>query len=210
MRVFTGRRACLPAMVGNATRCTSCEPVPAATAPRQRGFTLVELMITMAVVVILTAIAVPSFRHLTLSNRLTTTANDVVGALNAARMEAVKRNASVQFCSGSSAADGSDTLGSLCGTDVGAVYTSISGADNQRVQAPNLGLADGIQLNGSLKAVRFNGQGLGYDPTSMAAPFNGTVADICTTSLSTDNHRVVSITAGSIIHVDTSTSTTCQ
>ncbi|QEE24448.1 prepilin-type N-terminal cleavage/methylation domain-containing protein [Rhodanobacter glycinis] len=206
-----GRRARLSIMAGDAMHCASRELAPR---PRQRGFTLVELMITLAVAVILTAIAVPSFRNLTLSNRLTTTANDIVGALNVARMEAVKRNASVQFCSNDSTANGSDTLGALCASDGGgaggAVVTSINGADTQLVQATNMGLGSGIQLNGSMKAVRFNGQGLGYDPTSMAAPFGGTVADICTTSLSSDNHRVVSITAGSIVQVDTTTSSTCQ
>ncbi|MDO1527504.1 GspH/FimT family pseudopilin [Fulvimonas sp. R45] len=176
----------------------------------QRGFTLVELMVTVAVLAILLAIAVPSFRSLTLSNRLATTANDIVGALNTARMEAVKRNASVQFCSNSSSANGTDTLGSLCGSDGGYVYTSINGADTQLVLATNLGLSGAVLLNGSMKAVRFNGQGLGYDPTSVASPLTGTVADICTPSLSTDNHRIVSITAGSIIRVDTSTSATCE
>lgn len=207
MRFLMGRRVRLPVMAGDVMHCASRELAPT---PRQRGFTLVELMITLAVAVILTAIAVPSFRNLTLSNRLTTAANDVVGALNVARMEAVKRNASVQFCSDSSTANGSDTLGGLCGSNAGAVYTVVNGTTSVLVQAPNMGLEGGIQLNGSMKAVRFNGQGLGYAPTSLTTLSDGTVADICTTSLSSDNHRVVSITAGSIVQVDTTTSSTCQ
>ena len=71
----------------------------APTRRRQRGFTLVELMVTVAVAAVLLMIAVPSFRNITLSNRLNTAANDLVNAISVARMEAVKRNASTQFCS---------------------------------------------------------------------------------------------------------------
>jgi type IV fimbrial biogenesis protein FimT len=66
-------------------------------------------------------------------------------------------------------------------------------------------------LNDDLQAVRFNAQGLGYSPTDAATPLTDTtIADICTTSLKSDNHRLVTITAGSIIEVDTTTSTTCN
>lgn len=208
MRFLMGRRARLPIMAGGVMHCASRELAPT---PRQRGFTLIELIVTVIVVAILTTIAVPSFRRLTLSNRLTTSANSVVEALNVARMTAVKRNASVQFCSDSSTANGSDTLGNLCGSDGGAVYTVIGGTtDPQPVQAPNMGLEGGVKLNGNLKAIRFTGQGLGYDPANPGTPITENVADICTTALASDNHRVVSITTGSIIQVETTTSATCQ
>src|SRR5487761_2254403 len=90
---------------------------------RARGLTPIELMITLAVAVILLVIAVPSFRTMTISNRLTTTANDVVGALNTARMEAIKRNAGTQLCSNNATLNTSDTLGTACGTAAGAVET---------------------------------------------------------------------------------------
>jgi type IV fimbrial biogenesis protein FimT len=178
--------------------------------PGQQGFTLVELMITVAVVAILTAIAVPSFRNLTLTNRLVTTANDYVVALNVARLEAVKRNASTQLCSNVAADNGTDTLGTSCGTDAGAVYTLINGTTAQKVQESSAVISGSLQLNGDVTAVRFNGQGLGYDPTSTSAPYSGDVAKICTTSLSTDNERAVHITAGSIISVETKTSAACD
>lgn len=209
MRVFMGRRAGLSVAAGNTSHRERRVAMARAALPGQRGFTLVELMITMAVVVILTAIAVPSFRNLTLTNRLVTTANDYVAALNVARLEAVKRNASVQLCSNIAADNGTDTLGTSCGTDAGAVYT-LNGTTAQKVQAGSTAISGSLQLNGDITAVRFNGQGLGYDPTSTSAPYSGDVAKICTTSLSTDNERTVHITAGSIISVETKTSTTCD
>ena len=62
------------------------------------GFTIIELMVTVAVAGILLAVAVPSFNQMAVNSRLTTQVNDVVGALNLARSEAIKRNARVSFC----------------------------------------------------------------------------------------------------------------
>jgi type IV fimbrial biogenesis protein FimT len=60
-----------------------------------RGFTLLELMVTIAVVAIMATIAVPSFRDLIQNNRVTTQTNELVTALNFARTEAVKRGRAV-------------------------------------------------------------------------------------------------------------------
>lgn len=64
----------------------------------QRGFSLVELMVTIAVAAILLAIATPSFTSIINSNRLTSAANEMVATLQAARMEAVRRNTTVRVC----------------------------------------------------------------------------------------------------------------
>ena len=53
------------------------------------GFTLIELMVTLAVAAILLAIAIPSFNSLLVSSRLTTAANDFVNALAIARSSAI-------------------------------------------------------------------------------------------------------------------------
>ncbi len=58
---------------------------------QQRGFTLLELMITLTVAGILSMMAFPSFVTMTKNNRLTTQANDFILALNLTRSEAVKR-----------------------------------------------------------------------------------------------------------------------
>lgn len=60
------------------------------------GFTLIEIMLTLAVLAILVTLAVPAFQALILSQRTKTAANDAYYALLYARSEAIKANAQVQ------------------------------------------------------------------------------------------------------------------
>ena len=60
------------------------------------GFTLVELMMTITVIAIVAAVALPSFEDITKRNRATAIANTVLSTLAYARSEAATRNASVQ------------------------------------------------------------------------------------------------------------------
>ncbi|MDV3239612.1 MAG: GspH/FimT family pseudopilin [Gammaproteobacteria bacterium] len=65
------------------------------------GFTLVELMITLAIAAILLTVGIPSFQNVLQNNRLATQANSLVGALNLARSEAIKRGADISITAAS-------------------------------------------------------------------------------------------------------------
>lgn len=63
-----------------------------------KGFTLIELMVTIAVLGILLALAAPSFQSTIRNNRIAAISNDLISALNLARSEAVKRGRQVTVC----------------------------------------------------------------------------------------------------------------
>lgn len=66
---------------------------------KQTGFTLIELIIALIVISIAASIALPAYNNLTANSRLSSTANGVLGSLNLARAEAVKRGTTVQVSS---------------------------------------------------------------------------------------------------------------
>jgi type IV fimbrial biogenesis protein FimT len=79
------------------------------THARPRGFSIIELMVTVLIASVLLGLAVPSFMQTIRGNRLISQANELVGALNFTRSEALKRAESVTICSSN---DNATCLGS--------------------------------------------------------------------------------------------------
>jgi type IV fimbrial biogenesis protein FimT len=65
---------------------------------QQSGFTVVELMITLATAAILLSTAVPSFSAVVDKNQISAATDQLYVSLNAARSEALKRRSSVRVC----------------------------------------------------------------------------------------------------------------
>ena len=92
---------------------------------KSSGFTLIELMVTIAVLAIVLTIAVPSFQGVIRSNQLTTEANTLASALQLARSEAVKRGVDVSL-----SANGSTFASGFC-VHSGANCTSTGASPTQ-------------------------------------------------------------------------------
>jgi type IV fimbrial biogenesis protein FimT len=73
------------------------------------GFTLIELMITLAVVGILLMVGVPSLKTFLQSNQLVAASNELISALHVARSEALKLNSRVSICESSDGKSCSNT-----------------------------------------------------------------------------------------------------
>jgi len=65
---------------------------------RSAGFTLMELMITLALAAVILSIGAPSFTEFRRNNRLTSVGNEFLGAVQTARSEAIKRQVPVAVC----------------------------------------------------------------------------------------------------------------
>jgi len=62
---------------------------------RAAGFTLIELMVTLVLIVVIMALAAPSFATFQRNSELTSTTNNMLSSLTAARSEAMKRGRNV-------------------------------------------------------------------------------------------------------------------
>ncbi|WP_395009572.1 GspH/FimT family pseudopilin [Undibacterium sp.] len=73
----------------------------------QRGFTLIDLLVSLAILAILLAVAIPSLSDVFLSSKLGSYANNLVASAHLARSEAIKSNVAVIMCA--------STNGTTCG-----------------------------------------------------------------------------------------------
>ncbi|HEU0153020.1 MAG TPA: GspH/FimT family pseudopilin [Arenimonas sp.] len=102
----------------------------------QAGFTLLELAITVAVLAVVLAVGIPSFQGMINRNRLSSITNEIVGATQLARMEAIRRNTRVVVCP--------TTNGSTC-----------NGANWMRVVVRESATGGAV-----IREFQFNGQGI--------------------------------------------------
>lgn len=85
----------------------------------QRGFSLIEVIIAIAILAILVALAAPSLTSIINANRLSSVSNEFLATAESARMEAVRRNARVVVCKSINADTSSPTCNATAGNWAG-------------------------------------------------------------------------------------------
>lgn len=80
---------------------------------RSAGFTLIELMVTIAIGAILLSLAYPSFTASMRANRVTAATNQMLATLNFARGEALRSKSTARICPNANGACGSNWSGGL-------------------------------------------------------------------------------------------------
>lgn len=112
------------------------------------GFTLIEMVMAVAILAILMTIAAPSFRSLTMNNRIVTQTNEFVTDIAHARAEAVRRNTRVTICKSN---DGATCVNSANWQDGWIVFTDPNtyGTVNtdETILRAHAALADGTTLS---------------------------------------------------------------
>ncbi len=124
---------------------------------RRSGFTLLELMVTVAVIGILAIVAMPGVTAMVNHSRLSGQTEELVSSLQLARAEAIRRNVRVTICP--------STNGSTCTASTAWTSWIVHGMDN--TAAPpvddiirNSAAATGVQVSGPAAGIAFKPSGL--------------------------------------------------
>jgi type IV fimbrial biogenesis protein FimT len=169
-----------------------CNSIPRHSRVRTRGFTLLELMFTLALAGVLLGVGIPSFRTMIANNRLTTETNQFVTAINFARSEAITRNSAVTFCRAAAETDDE------CETDDEPwnAWIVLNAAGDVLRNGKVTRYGDAIFVTSDLtdQTITFSSDGMARTGGALVA--NKTFR-VCTSQKVDNNFRIMTVGAGS-------------
>ena len=154
--------------------------------PRARGFTLVELMVTLAIAAVLLGFALPAFNGFIAQRQITTVVNDFVLAMNYARSEAARLGGQVTVQAIDASDDDNEWGAGFCvvqgdpGDCTGTLLRRFDGYED--------GVIDGLGALNTMDSFGFNSRGL------MILGGAGNLS-VCATDTDVDPGRTLSVTA---------------
>ena len=188
-------------------RFATCSP----SRLNQTGVTLVELMITLVVLAIILAIAIPSFENTIASSRLAGVTNDLNGSLALARSEAIRRGQRVTVCNSNNglqcAAAGNWGNGWIVFVDTTRAGNgaSVDNANETIIRTASAAPA-GIVVNGNANVTQY----VSFSPDGQARLMNGVaqsgILRVCSTSTSLGNDqraRNLSLSVAGLVAMET-------
>ena len=156
--------------------------------PAMWGFSLIELMIGMAILAMLLMIGVPAFGTYIQNAKLRSTADNFYAGLQSARAEAVKRNASVEFIMTDDSGESANTQTTSLSTTgknwivrvqdpTTLIYTFVEGkpaAEGSGTSGTNT-----VDITGTVSSISFNGFGATTLGSSATFAFTNPTGGLC-------------------------------
>ncbi len=166
---------------------------------RLAGFTVIELMITIALAAIILTLGVPAYQGLVERNRLTADINSFISSLALARSEAVKRKQRVTLCASN---NGSTCSNNNSGYESGwIVYVETTApADNRASAEELLWVSEALAENMTLRAtVPFNNR-IQYLPTGQTGGLGNGSIFLCKDN-AVNKARLITIIRSGRVHL---------
>lgn len=150
---------------------------------RNAGFTLVEMIVAVAVFAIVATVALPAIDNFMANGRMSNSVNQLVAELVYAKSEAVKRSATVTLCASGDQAtcSGGWGDGSLAFLDVDADGV-VEAADGDEILRRSQGSDPGLTLTATRRAVTFNPRGTTFQTMSVT---------FCSSNASVDGRAII-------------------
>ena len=175
-----------------------------------RGFTLLEIQITLLISVVLLVFVIPLWTNILLTNRLATEANTFLSAMHLARSEAVKRNVRTVLCVSASGLSCSNTgdwhQGWIMFTD--ANNNTLVDA-NETLLRRGQTLPNNFLLTGNTPVSRY----ISYSPSGatrlVSGAFQAGTLKLCQRSMSSSAARLLIISSSGRPRIEKTTVASC-
>jgi len=149
------------------------------------GFTLIELMVTLAVLALLLAWGVPAFREMLSNNRIAEAANRLVASLHYARTEALRRNRCVRVQASGSPADWNEGWTVAANQSLGCTGTTYQTLRSEPGPGGSLTLSE----SGGATSLLYRGDG------TLESPAAGISIDLCDADRTGETGRRIAVNA---------------
>jgi type IV fimbrial biogenesis protein FimT len=159
----------------------------------------------MAIVAIMMAIAIPSYRYITNGNRIAAEVNGLLGDMQYARAEAIKEGQTVTVCVSSNGTTGAPTCtGGTAWQNGWVVFSDVN--NDQQIEAtdavlrvqPTFTSPDTFTASGAITAVTFNREGFASNGIT-----NGSMITLHANPANSASTRCLSLTLVGLMTVQT-------